>query len=77
MKEPGKTDEILRRKAASVQPSVVRRIDPATGEVIERILPPSQPDPRPGRRGTTCRLAPLPDLPRHGPARRTRVRPDR
>jgi hypothetical protein len=47
MKKPGKTDEILRRKAASGQPSVVRRTDPVTGEVIERILPPSQPDPRP------------------------------
>ena len=37
-----KTDRILRRKEKSSMPSIVRRIDPVTGEVIERILLPAQ-----------------------------------
>ena len=47
-----KTDEILDRKARSGQSSIVRRLDPMTGEVIERILPPAQETPVPGPRGT-------------------------
>jgi hypothetical protein len=46
MKTLGKTDKILRRKAKSPQPSIVRRIDPTTGEVTDRVLPPTQAEPQ-------------------------------